>query len=155
MKHLPLAVILISFIFLWMACRKDNVKKLECNATEGCQWIEQADSCACNALSAVCDTGFTLSYANDIEPILYKKHGNERSCYDCHDAKSPDFSRGLGIRLDGYNALKVYVDNGQLLCAIKQTGCSNAVSMPYLEGKMSDCDILRIEAWINQGAKNN
>lgn len=70
-------------------------------------------------------------------------------CYKCHAA-----ALNLGnVTLEGYQQIKVYIDNGRLLGAIKrEQGFS---PMPQNEAMLSDCDITKIETWINNGAPNN
>ncbi len=73
----------------------------------------------------------------------------EQSCFACHSAAS-NFG---GVTLEGYEAVKVYVDNGRLLGAIRhEAGFS---SMPQGAPKLSDCIIDRLQAWIDDGALNN
>lgn len=84
-----------------------------------------------------------MSYVNDILPII------SDNCFRCHDAAN-NFGN---ITLEGYDLLKSRVDNGQLLGAIKhEEGFS---PMPQNATKLLDCNIEKIEAWINNGAPNN
>ncbi len=84
-----------------------------------------------------------MSYSNDIVPIL------EDNCYSCHDQAN---NQG-GVTLEGYSNLKAYVDNGKLLGAIKhEPGFSE---MPQDEPQLEQCQIDKIEAWIDQGALDN
>ena len=57
--------------------------------------------------------------------------------------------------LTNYNQAKALVDNGKLLGSI--THGSGFTPMPYPAGtpKMGDCEIRRIELWIEGGAQNN
>jgi hypothetical protein len=84
-------------------------------------------------------TGAT--YTAVVEPII------RANCYNgCHSAAS----NIANITLEGYENLKVYVDNGRLLGSIKHgTGFS---AMPKNAAKLLDCNIAKIEAWINAGA---
>ncbi len=84
-----------------------------------------------------------IGYTATILPII------SNNCYECHD-QGNNFGN---ITLEGYGALKTYVDNGQLLGAIKhQSGFS---PMPKNLSKLLDCEIEKIEAWVNAGALNN
>jgi mono/diheme cytochrome c family protein len=89
-----------------------------------------------------CDTE-NLSYAGEITDIL-----TNYNCLSCHSNTS---SQG-GVNLEGYTALKVWVDNELLLKSIKHDGAS---PMPKNQAKMNACDIDKIEGWINDGAPNN
>lgn len=84
-----------------------------------------------------------VTYSNQVVSII------EAACYKCHDAEH-NFGN---ITLEGYDNLKNYVDNGQLLGAIRHDpGFS---PMPKNEPQLIECDIEKIEAWINEGAPDN
>ena len=84
-----------------------------------------------------------LSFQADILPII------DTNCYSCHDAVS-NFG---GITLEGYNQLKTYVNNNELLGVIKHE--SGFSPMPKNTAKLLDCEIEKIEAWILNGSPNN
>lgn len=84
-----------------------------------------------------------MSYQADILPIF------QNNCYQCHDAAN-NFG---GITLEGFEQVKNYVNNNQLLGVIKhEAGFS---PMPKNTAKLLDCEIEKIEAWISDGALNN
>ncbi|GHU57830.1 hypothetical protein FACS189444_0550 [Spirochaetia bacterium] len=91
-----------------------------------------------------CDT-INVQYSTTIVAIL------NANCYRCHGAVTNGGSGG--IILEGYFNLKKWADNGYLVGNI--THAPGYVPMPYDGGKLSDCDINKIKAWINQGTKNN
>ena len=84
-----------------------------------------------------------VTYSNEILNIISNR------CYKCHAT-----SLNLGnVTLEGYNKIRIYVDNGRLLGAIRR---ENGFSpMPQNEAMLPNCDIMKIETWINQGAPNN
>lgn len=84
-----------------------------------------------------------VGYLNSVLPIV------ESKCYGCHDQAS-NFGN---ITLEGYDRLKDYVDNGQLLGVIKHE--SGFSPMPKNLPQLLDCEIEKIETWINAGALNN
>lgn len=84
-----------------------------------------------------------MSYAADVDAIL-----KNYSCLSCHSSTNSQGS----VNLEGYDALKVWVDNGILLKSMKHDGAS---PMPKNQAKMNQCDIDKIEAWITDGAQNN
>ncbi|HEX6914204.1 MAG TPA: c-type cytochrome [Chitinophagaceae bacterium] len=90
-----------------------------------------------------CDTA-NLKYSTDITGIL------ATNCYACHSGSA---QAGGSVKLDSYTALTTVVNNGKLVLAI--THSPGASAMPKNMPKLSDCDINRIKAWINQGAQNN
>jgi uncharacterized membrane protein len=91
-----------------------------------------------------CDTE-DVSYANDIQPILL----NYR-CISCHNTTSP----GGSVELDTYDEVKIYVDNARLMGSINHT--DGFVSMPLGSStKVSECEISKLQSWIDAGANNN
>ena len=84
-----------------------------------------------------------VGYTDTVIPIL------QTNCYSCHDAAN-NFG---GITLEGYVQLKKYVENDQLLGVIRhETGYS---PMPKNAPQLLECEIEKIEVWINNGAPNN
>lgn len=71
------------------------------------------------------------------------------NCYSCHNAAS-NFGN---VTLEGYAALKTYVDNGKLLGVIRHE--SGFSPMPQNQAQLVECNIAKIEAWVNAGAPNN
>ncbi len=92
----------------------------------------------------VCDTT-TVSYASTIAPILSK------NCLDagCHTAANPNGA----IQLNDYANTILTVPNNKLINALRWTA-GGSRNMPA-SGKINDCDINKVQAWINRGAKNN
>lgn len=84
-----------------------------------------------------------LSFQMDILPII------TNNCYSCHDAAS-NFG---GVVVEGYDQLKTYVDNGKLLGVIKQE--AGFSPMPKNTAPLLDCEIEKIQSWIEAGALNN
>jgi mono/diheme cytochrome c family protein len=89
-----------------------------------------------------CDTA-AVTYSGTIQTIL-----NE-SCNSCHSAASAQGN----VVLEGYNLLKVYVDDGSFLGAVSHG--SGYSPMPKGGNKLSDCKISQIQTWIAAGAPNN
>ena len=84
-----------------------------------------------------------MSYQNDIIPIL------SENCYQCHSAQN-NFGN---VTLEGHNRLLQYVNSGQLLGAIKHD--SGYSPMPKNASMLLECQIEKIESWINEGSMNN
>lgn len=84
-----------------------------------------------------------MSYVADILPII------ETDCFNCHDAAN-NFG---GVTLEGFEAVKIFADNGQLVGSIRhEAGFS---FMPQGAPQLLTCEIEKIEAWIDQGTKDN
>jgi len=89
-----------------------------------------------------CDT-VNMKFAANVTPIF------SANCYRCH-------ANGIvngGVSLDVYSSVLQQVNNGNLIGAI--THAPGHIPMPYDGGKLSDCEIAIIQAWINEGAPNN
>lgn len=92
-----------------------------------------------------CDVS-SVTYSGTILPEL------EANCFTCHS--SGVFAvLGGGIELEGYNKLKVHVDNGKLVGAVNWRAGFSA--MPKGGVKWSDCQIQKLEKWISDGALEN
>ena len=89
-----------------------------------------------------CNTN-DISYNDNIVQIL------QSNCLSCHDA----LSQNGNVNLEGYDNVKLYIDNGRLIGAIRhEDGYS---TMPQGTSKLSKCTIDRIQAWVDAGAPNN
>jgi mono/diheme cytochrome c family protein len=93
--------------------------------------------------SSTCDTT-GVTYSTTVTGIL------NANCYSCHSGNA---AAGGGIQLDTYTGVQTYVTNGQLINSINQTG--SVAAMPPTGGKLSTCEISKIQVWINAGAPNN
>lgn len=92
-----------------------------------------------------CDT-VNVSYSKVVKPIL------ATNCYRCHGTNSNDNSGG--IDLENYDILKIFAGNGYLYGDIAQLPFPYH-AMPPDGGKLSNCEIIKIKAWINLGYPNN
>jgi len=89
-----------------------------------------------------CDT-LNVSYISDVNPILQNR------CYVCHGNNNT-----ISVyEFEGFQDWLNFVEKGKLLGAIKREG--GFLAMPQGADKMPDCEINILEAWINQGKKNN
>lgn len=66
-------------------------------------------------------------------------------CSQCHNNVS---TYRTGIEMDSYESVVNSINTGLVLPAIKHEG---QYLMPYNLSKLSDCEIKKIEAWINDG----
>ncbi|MEX2232110.1 MAG: hypothetical protein WD824_08120 [Cyclobacteriaceae bacterium] len=87
-----------------------------------------------------------VTFSFDVVPIL------SNNCYACHSqANAP--ANAAGIVLEGYEKIKVAVENGLLMESI--THGPDASPMPKNAPRLSDCKINTIRKWIEDGALNN
>lgn len=84
-----------------------------------------------------------VNYSDEVLSII------STNCYSCHNAAS-NFGN---VTLEGYSALKTYVDDGRLLGVIRHE--SGFSPMPKNQPQLVECDIAKIEAWVAAGAPNN
>lgn len=104
------------------------------------KWIDQG---AINNSCTSCDTSGEMKYALNIIPIL------QANCIGCHSSSSASG----GIDLSNYAGVQTVALNGTLQGSINHnTGFS---AMPKNGSKMSDCNIYKIQKWIDDGAQNN
>jgi hypothetical protein len=93
-----------------------------------------------------CDTT-NITFTLKVKPLLDQK------CISCHGAGVYQ-SLGGGYNLDGYvNASNYSSPNGPLLKSVQGDPSVPRVMPP--SGKLSDCEILQIQKWVNAGAANN
>lgn len=83
------------------------------------------------------------SFVEHILPIL------ENNCISCHNSSNPSGN----IILEDYQNIRKHAETGRLLGVIKHE--SGYPSMPQNASQLSNCTINQIEAWIEQGLKNN
>ena len=83
------------------------------------------------------------TYALTVSPLL------DANCRDCHNRTVPL----ANINLEGYEQAKLYADNGKLMGVISHA--KGFSPMPKGGAKLSDCEISRIQAWVDAGARNN
>jgi len=98
-----------------------------------------------NTVDPVClvDNGKQISYKNDISPILIA------NCNRCHASRSGSG----GIYLDNYSDVKFYCENQYIIESI--TIRDNGTPAMPRGGRLTDCEIVTIKSWIEQGIKNN
>jgi mono/diheme cytochrome c family protein len=86
-----------------------------------------------------CDTTLDTVYSQSIKLIV------TYNCVTCHSSSNASG----GIALDSYGNLKTQVDNGALYGTTHKQ--SNYNAMPP-SGTLPDCQIQRLDAWIQKGA---
>ena len=96
-----------------------------------------------DGLAKPCDTT-NVTYSVTMIGII-----NTYGCLTCHSGPTPIAS----FRLDSYEGMKAKVDDGRLIGAINHW--AGYTAMPQDRPKMNECDIQKVEAWVNAGAPNN
>jgi cytochrome c553 len=106
----------------------------------GCTYHNEEDYFADS--NDTCNTN-NMSFQTDIQPIL------QSSCVSCHNS---GFASG-GINLEGFENVKPLAQSGLLSKVINHA--NGVPAMPMNTDKLSDCTINKIDAWIEQGVKDN
>jgi len=96
-------------------------------------------------VSTTCDLT-NVTFSATVKPIL------QASCYSCHSNSSAG-SSGNGIKLENYSDVVSYVNNGRMMGAINHS--NGYVAMPQGGGKLTDCEISKLQKWIDNGKLNN
>lgn len=102
-------------------------------------WIAQG---AQNNGCSECDTT-DVTFSGAVLPII------ELNCQGCHSGSSPN----ADLTLLDYTDVSAVAINGSLYPSI--TGTGGYEQMPFNGNPLSQCDIDKIEIWINDGAPDN
>ena len=101
-------------------------------------------SSSSNATTTVCDTSAAVLFSTTVKPIMDAKCATA----GCHDANG-----AAGYSLITYAGVKAGVNTGKFMGAINHTAGYKA--MPQGGNKLAQCDINKIQKWVNAGALNN
>lgn len=93
--------------------------------------------------------GTTSCNTTDVKYSVEMLQIMETNCYSCHKEGGSGYA---GISMDTYETLKDFATDGSLVDRIT-TSDATKLMPPNL--RMSDCDIKKIQAWVNAGAPNN
>jgi hypothetical protein len=91
-----------------------------------------------------CDTT-NVTYSLTIAPIM------AANCNSCHNNNT--IANG-GVKTDSWDQLSIVAKDGRLSNAVNWTGVASK-NMPQGGSKLSDCDLSKINAWVNAGSLNN
>ncbi len=99
-----------------------------------------------------CDTTGTITYANDILPILTSYCSlNESSCHSGASSYPMNTYNGVHAQATGGHG----TCTGYLVLSLKHECVEPAFFMPQGGGSLNPCLINKIAAWVNRGALNN
>jgi hypothetical protein len=131
-KYFTKSLLSITFISIVMlsACYRDNEEELYGTTP-----------------TTTCDLTTAVKFSTVVSPIITGQCGTS----GCHSATS----KAAGINLGNYDATKAYITTSKVdfLGSIKHE--SGYSKMPKGNSKMADCDISKIENWINAAMPNN
>jgi len=92
-----------------------------------------------------CDTTAVITYSNHVAVVLKTNCGTGNSCHSSRNTSGYDLST--------YESVKALTVSGKLMSSITWTG--SATRMPENGPKMSECNISKIQKWVERGALNN
>ena len=95
-----------------------------------------------NEPATACDTA-SVSFTQAVFPII------QSNCLPCHSASQASG----GVILAEHRDILVEVNSGRLIGVI--THSPGFSPMPRNASQLPDCEIITIQAWINQGAEDN
>ncbi|MBZ5856773.1 c-type cytochrome [Flavihumibacter profundi] len=101
------------------------------------------DNAASQNANTSCNTE-NMSFSKDIQPIV-----SANCTASCHNAANPTGNRIF----TSYSGVANAVDNGKLIGVISHS--PGYTPMPQGGAKLSDCNISKIKAWVDQGALDN
>lgn len=87
-----------------------------------------------------------VRFSTTVQPIL------QASCYACHSNQNATGS-GDGIKLENFSDVQKVAQSGKLIGAVKHS--SGYTAMPLGGNKLNDCEINKLQTWINNGMLNN
>lgn len=96
---------------------------------------EQDEIVKIGGIGQNCDTN-NVSFQQFIQPLI------DKNCKGCHN-NSRQFA---GVNLEGYHNIKIVAQSGKLISSLYRSMGA------YIS---SECDKAKIQAWINQGLKEN
>ncbi len=103
-------------------------------------------------LNDTCIVRDTVSFSGDILPIMNQSCGTSNS--GCHKDNS-----SIGLGLADYGMVTNNIQDATISVFLQRinhdSGINPAKWMPQGGIKISDCDISKIQKWINQGQLNN
>lgn len=100
-----------------------------------CEYKNEVDLYSCDTVS--------VSFNGKILPIF------EQNCFPCHSSANAHTLGGHN-ELEGYDKIRTYIElYGLILGNIKHE--PDFKPMPFNNPKLKDCEIAKIEKWVNEG----
>lgn len=99
-----------------------------------------------------CDTTGVVSFSSDIAPIMLHNCGSQNGA--CHSGTGSQSNYGL----ESFSAVSSTINSSGtfLKSIIHDPSISSSKWMPQnSSAKISDCNIQKIQAWLNKGMPNN
>jgi len=126
-----------------MKSKNKSLLKVICFATTVSFVVASCTYDARNENINPCSIPATVSFQMHVKPIL------DANCVACHSTADA----AVNLNYETYSGVQAPAVDGRLVGSIKHL--SGFVPMPEFAPKLSDCDIMKIEMWVKQGALNN
>lgn len=130
MKRVSLFFLMLLTIGMLISCYNDNLSEM---------------TPASGVAGGSCDTTGVMTYSLHVSVVLKTNCGTSNSCHSSRNTSGYDLST--------YQGVKAVVVSGKLISSITWTG--SATRMPESGPKMNECNIIKIQKWIDEGALNN
>lgn len=130
MKKSILFFLILSIITVLVSCYNDNLSEMTPSS---------------GVAGGSCDTTGVMTYSAHVSVVLKTNCGTSNSCHSIRNTS--------GYDLSSYQGVKAVAASGKLISSITWTG--SATRMPESGPKMSECNILKIQKWVDQGALDN
>ncbi len=118
-------------------------------------WLAAA---ACGAVAATACSKAEVSYAKAVQPIF------DQHCTVCHQPGGEGFEKS-GFATTSYESVMKGTKFGPVIVAghspsstlviLVEGKADPSINMPHGKPKLTESDIRLLEAWVDQGARNN
>lgn len=122
-----LTILLLLFIVIMAGCYYESEEKLYPVKPDACELTN-------------------VTFSKTIKPIL------QENCFRCHSNLNY-LNKGGGIKLENHADIKAMVESGKLMGAVKHE--SDFIPMPEDGGKLTECEINKLQKWVDNGILNN
>lgn len=115
------------------------------STTQSCYYDVESELYSTTGTTS-CDSS-TAKFSTFVSPLIVSKCATS----GCHNATTA----AAGVNLDGYTNIKNYLTRSSSVFfgSIKRT--SGFSPMPQGGSKLADCDITKLQLWVNAGLLNN
>lgn len=98
------------------------------------------------ASTTTCDSS-SAKFVTFVSPLMVSKCATS----GCHNA----VTASAGVNLDGYTNIKNYISRNSTVFFGSIKHLSGYSTMPQGSSKLPDCDIKKLQIWMNAGLLNN
>jgi hypothetical protein len=111
-----------------------------------CYYDNEEDLYPAGSSGTNCDTT-TYTFSAFVSPLILNSCGTS----GCHNATT----QSAGVVLSNYTTIKNYITSSKVVFFGTIKHQSGYTQMPQGGNKFSDCNIQKLELWVNKGMPNN